>query len=65
MPYDFFMTRYMQAYINETTSFCNTLIAGTDVTPSGLDGQRALEMAMACDKSLKEGRAVLLSEVQL
>ncbi len=54
------MTRYMQAYINETTSFCDTLIAGKEVTPSGLDGLRALEMAMACDKSLKEGRAVFI-----
>lgn len=65
LPFNFFMTRYMDAYKNETKAFCDILKSGGEVSPSGEDGARALEMAMACDKSLKEGRPVLISEVQL
>jgi myo-inositol 2-dehydrogenase/D-chiro-inositol 1-dehydrogenase len=64
MPHNFFMTRYKDAYKNETAAFCDILLNNKEVSPSGLDGLRALEMALACDKSLKEGRPVLLSEVQ-
>ncbi|CAM9894737.1 unnamed protein product [Chrysoparadoxa australica] len=65
LPHDFFMTRYSDAYKNETRAFCDILTSGADVSPSGHDGKAALEMAMACDLSLKEGRPVKLSEVQL
>jgi myo-inositol 2-dehydrogenase / D-chiro-inositol 1-dehydrogenase len=63
--HNFFMTRYADAYKNETKAFCEILKSGKDVSPSGDDGRAALEMAMACDLSLKLGRPVLLSEVQL
>jgi myo-inositol 2-dehydrogenase/D-chiro-inositol 1-dehydrogenase len=53
LPHDFFMARYKDAYINETAAFCDMLMKGATVTPSGLDGQRALEMALACDKVSK------------
>ncbi|KAG5185797.1 oxidoreductase [Tribonema minus] len=63
--HNFFMTRYADAYKNETKAFCEILKSGGEVSPSGDDGRAALEMAMACDKSLKEGRPVKISEVQL
>ena len=62
--HNFFMTRYSDAYKNETKAFCEILKAGKPVSPSGADGRAALEMAMACDLSLKLGRPVLMSEVQ-
>ncbi|CAB1105854.1 unnamed protein product [Ectocarpus sp. CCAP 1310/34] len=63
LPHAFFMTRYADAYKNETRAFCKILEEGGDVTPSGEDGLAALKMAMACDKSLKESRPVNLSEI--
>ncbi|CAM9520007.1 unnamed protein product [Choristocarpus tenellus] len=57
------MTRYSDAYKNETRAFCEILESNGEVTPSGEDGLAALKMAMACDLSLKEGRPVLLSEI--
>jgi myo-inositol 2-dehydrogenase / D-chiro-inositol 1-dehydrogenase len=62
--HNFFMTRYADAYKNETKAFCEILKSGKEVSPSGSDGRAALEMAMACDLSLKLGRPVLMSEVQ-
>ncbi|CAM9802499.1 unnamed protein product, partial [Phaeothamnion confervicola] len=64
LPFSFFMTRYADAYKNETKAFCDILKSGGDVSPSGDDGAAALKMAMACDKSLKEGRPVLMSEIK-
>lgn len=63
LPHDFFMSRYKEAYINETKAFCEALQSGAEITPSGNDGLQALKLAMACDKSLKEGRPVLVSEI--
>jgi len=61
--HDFFMTRYKEAYIQETASFVDAIIKNEVISPSGEDGIRALKLAMACDKSLKEGRVVHLSEI--
>ena len=44
-------------------AFCKILEEDGEVSPSGEDGLAALKMAMACDKSLKEGRPVELSEI--
>lgn len=57
------MSRYAEAYKNETISFCKTLQEGGQPTPSGHDGKMALILAMACDKSFKEKRPVKVSEV--
>ncbi|CAM9510035.1 unnamed protein product [Sphacelaria rigidula] len=64
LPHNFFMTRYADAYKNETRAFCEILESGGEVSPSGEDGLAALKMAMACDLSLKEGRPVSISEIQ-
>ena len=55
---DFFMTRYTQAYANEIASFIKALEAGKPMSPSGEQGLKALLMAEAANKSMKEGREV-------
>jgi myo-inositol 2-dehydrogenase / D-chiro-inositol 1-dehydrogenase len=55
---NFFMTRYTQAYANEITAFIDALNAGRPMIPSGEDGLKALLMADAAVKSLKERREV-------
>ncbi|TFJ80647.1 hypothetical protein NSK_008073 [Nannochloropsis salina CCMP1776] len=58
LPHNFFMSRYAEAYKNETIAFCQTLQEGKAPSPSGHDGKMALVLAMACDKSFKEKRPV-------
>ncbi len=55
---NFFMTRYMQAYANEIAAFISAVEAGRPMSPSGEDGLKALVIADAALKSLKEGRQV-------
>merc|ERR1711871_42493 len=62
-PYDFFMSRYKTAYTEETAGFAGMLTGAETEVPTGHSGLLALRMAMACDLSLKEGRAVDMSEI--
>jgi myo-inositol 2-dehydrogenase / D-chiro-inositol 1-dehydrogenase len=55
---NFFMMRYTQAYANEIAAFIAAVEAGRPMSPSGEDGLKALVMADAALKSLKEGRQV-------
>ena len=52
------MSRYAEAYKNETIAFCKTLQEGGNPTPSGNDGKMALILAMAAGKSFVEKRPV-------
>jgi len=61
--FDFFMTRYIAAYAAEISAFINALTAKSPATPSGQDGLAALVIAEAALKSVKEGRAINLSEI--
>uniref|UniRef100_A0A7S2RNC0 Gfo/Idh/MocA-like oxidoreductase N-terminal domain-containing protein n=1 Tax=Eucampia antarctica TaxID=49252 RepID=A0A7S2RNC0_9STRA len=63
MPYDFFLSRYNEAYVKETTAFCESLVNDTPVPCTGQDGLVALIMALAADKSAEENRWVSFSEV--
>jgi predicted dehydrogenase len=63
MPYDFFLSRYNEAYVTETIAFCESLVNDTPVPCTGEDGLVALTMALAADKSAKEGRWVKFSEI--
>jgi myo-inositol 2-dehydrogenase/D-chiro-inositol 1-dehydrogenase len=63
MPFDFFLSRYNEAYAAETIAFCNSLIQDTPVPCTGQDGLIALVMAMAADKSAAENRWVKFSEI--
>jgi len=61
--YDFFMTRYTQAYANEIAAFIDAIGGKAKASPSGEDGLIALALADAAVRSAKEGRAVKVSEV--
>lgn len=63
MPYDFFLSRYNEAYVTETIAFCESLVNDTPVPCTGQDGLIALTMAIAADLSAKEGRWVKFSDV--
>eukprot|EP00977_Amphora_coffeiformis_P018383 scaffold6438_cov181-Amphora_coffeaeformis.AAC.10 len=63
MPYDFFLSRYNQAYTSETIAFCESLVNGTEVPVPGSDGLIALMMALAADRSAAEKRWVSMSEI--
>jgi myo-inositol 2-dehydrogenase/D-chiro-inositol 1-dehydrogenase len=61
--HDFFMTRYTEAYALEISAFIDAVESKSPANPSGLDGLIALALAEAAVRSVKEGRAVKLSEV--
>jgi len=61
--HDFFMTRYTEAYAAEIASFIAALASGRPASPSGEDGLKALALADAAYKSIREGRAVKVVEV--
>jgi len=63
MPYDFFLSRYNEAYVSETVAFCESLVNDTPVPCTGQDGLAALVMALAADKSAAENRWVTFSEI--
>jgi myo-inositol 2-dehydrogenase/D-chiro-inositol 1-dehydrogenase len=63
MPYDFFLSRYNEAYVTETMAFCSSLVNDTPVPCTGEDGLVALIMAIAADKSAAENRWVSFREV--
>lgn len=63
MPYDFFLSRYNEAYVTETIAFCKSLVYDTPVPCTGEDGLVALVMALAADKSAEEGRWVSFREI--
>ncbi len=60
---DFFMTRYTEAYANEITAFIDAIGGKRAAAPNGTDGLIALALADAALKSVKEGRAVKVSEI--
>jgi myo-inositol 2-dehydrogenase/D-chiro-inositol 1-dehydrogenase len=61
--HDFFMTRYTEAYAREITGFIDFVESKSPASPSGTDGLIALALADAALKSVKEGRAVKVSEI--
>mmetsp|Transcript_6105 Transcript_6105/g.13156 ORF Transcript_6105/g.13156 Transcript_6105/m.13156 type:complete len:283 (-) Transcript_6105:341-1189(-) len=63
MPYDFFLSRYNEAYVTETVAFCESLVNDTPVPCTGIDGLVALVMALAAGKSAEEDRWVKFSEI--
>lgn len=63
MPYDFFLSRYNEAYVTETIAFCDSLVNDTPVPCTGEDGLVALIMALAADKSAEENRWISFREI--
>lgn len=58
---NFFMERYSDAYRSELQSFVKALESGAAMSPSGLDGLKALELADAAVKSIQTGQEVKVS----
>ncbi len=62
-PYDFFLNRYMGAYIAENKSFIDALRNDTPTVVGIHDGVEPIRIATACNKSLAENRPVRLDEI--
>lgn len=60
---NFFMSRYISAYANEIAAFVAAVADGAKTPTTGHDGLMALALADAALKSVKEGRAVKVSEI--
>merc|ERR1719440_2088961 len=63
MPYDFFMSRYKEAYVGETVAFIDALTNDEPAPCSGRDGLVALVMSMAAGVSAVEERWVDFGEI--
>lgn len=61
--HDFFMTRYTDAYAAEIAAFIDAIGGGKAPHPSAEDGLRALALAEAALRSVREGRSVKVAEV--
>ena len=59
----FFLTRYMNAYRAEIAAFVQAVSDGAPPPVSGEDGLRALALALAAMISVREWRAVKVSEI--
>jgi myo-inositol 2-dehydrogenase/D-chiro-inositol 1-dehydrogenase len=57
---NFFMERYADAYRSELQSFVTAIETGSPISPSGLDGLKALELADACVKSMRSRAEVVV-----
>jgi myo-inositol 2-dehydrogenase/D-chiro-inositol 1-dehydrogenase len=60
---NFFMSRYVIAYANEIAAFVAAVTNGSATPTTGHDGMMALALADAALKSVEEGRAVKVSEI--
>jgi myo-inositol 2-dehydrogenase / D-chiro-inositol 1-dehydrogenase len=64
-PKYFFLERYQEAYIKETNEFIDSLLYDKEVPVDGNDGLQAELIAHAAKKSLREGRPVKISEMNI
>lgn len=64
LPLHFFMDRYIDSYIEEMKAFIDCVKNKTKPLVSGLDGKAPVVMGLAAQKSLREKRPVLVSEIQ-
>ncbi len=57
---DHWLVRFADAYLNELSDFVQTILAGGRTRVTGQDGRRALEVALAAERSYRESRPVAL-----
>lgn len=62
--YHFFMDRFQEAYRAEIAAFVAALRAGCLPSPGPRDAVESLRLALACTRSLKEGRPVRVQDVR-
>lgn len=63
LPLHFFLERYTASYLNELEAFFKSVQRNEEVVVSGLDGLKAMKIALAAKKSVKENRPVLVKEI--
>jgi len=63
LPLNFFVDRYAESYVVELKAFVKCILNDSPPPVTGLDGRAPVVMGYAAKKSLAEGRAVKLSEV--
>lgn len=61
--YHFFMDRFKDAYRAEIGAFVKALQEGREPSPGPHDALESLRLALACTRSLQQGRAVKVAEV--
>mgnify|MGYP003320852039 CR=1 FL=1 len=64
LPMDFFLERYMEAYKIEIQDFVDSVIYNRQVSVTGIDGLKSLQIGLAAKKSLLENRAVKINEIK-
>lgn len=62
-PTWFFLERYNNAFIAEAKAFVDAVLNDTDTPVNGNDGLQPVRIALAADRSMREGRPVKLSEI--
>ena len=62
-PLWFFLERYNDAFTAEAREFVAAIKENREPSVGGIDGLMPVKIAMAAQKSLKEGRSVKLSEI--
>ena len=62
-PLYFFLERYQAAYADEMRSFIRSVVDDTQVEVTGSDGRVPVVLALAANRSLREGRAVAADEI--
>jgi len=60
----FFLERYAESFIEEARLFVSAVQKGTPPAVSGEDGRVPVVVAMAAQRSLREGRPISLAEVE-
>lgn len=63
-PLYFFLERYMDSFIAEMADFIDAVREDKPTPVTALDGRKPVVIAMAANKSLKENRAVKISEIE-
>ncbi|MFN8550366.1 MAG: inositol 2-dehydrogenase [Candidatus Obscuribacterales bacterium] len=63
LPLNFFMDRYIDSYLCEINEFVQAVLDDADVPVSGADGRMPVLIAQAAKQSLREERAIALSEI--
>lgn len=62
-PLYFFLERYMDSYVAEMRAFVEAIRSGSAPEVGGMDGRIPVVMGLAAERSYRENRPVLLSEV--
>jgi myo-inositol 2-dehydrogenase/D-chiro-inositol 1-dehydrogenase len=64
LPLNFFMERYVEAYITEMKAFIQCVLEDKTPPVTGIDGRVPVVMGYAAKKSLQENRPVRLDEIE-